>query len=569
MSSTEKVKTASGFQSFHYLNPLRIFYEKAGIDYDQMLEIIQLKAKILGRTEQAQIAKSKANRRKLKAKYDQKEVSSEVSPKDPGLFSMGKAISYLVTSAFIMLYGFIFNEPTTMLSIIFTVGFVMQFLGIVTSFPVLILDTKDYTVLSTKPIDTRTLSAAKTTTAALYMLFSSGAIYGFTFIPFLFKGFYSIIPMMLIAVIFSNLICVALSYMLYGVVLKFYDGEKLKDILSIFQIFLTIFIMVGYQVIAQLQNIVNVATLVSFQWWHLLVPPFWLSNFSATLYSKATLLPGFMSAVAILLLMFVHFRYTGKLLEENLNKMLSDGEVKRSSYMRKVGRQEWLSRLIYKDPQDRAFFMLGYSVSTNDRKMKQTIYPLYVSMIILPALMIFNAWRENEGSLSSVFKQNSWLIFFLYFAGLTIGSIVLYAKRTENPKGAWLYEVLPIRSQRRAYKAVAANMIIRYVAIPMMFFVVLMGSLAGPTSYLSLCLIYVFTLVTTFATLKSEKIDWPFSYDLTYAEGKKGIMILVNFAALAAFVGLHAVCQYFLNPYGVPILLVLTIGFAILLWKKI
>lgn len=548
-------------ESYQFLNVLRPLYEKAGVDFDQMLQIIRLKGKILGRTEQAQLVKNK--------KKKEGSLAASQPEKERGLFSMGKAFSYLFTSAFLMLYGFIFNSPTTVLSLLFTVCFVMQFLGIITSFPVLILDTKDYTILATKPVSSKTIAAAKTTVATLYMILTSGTIYSFTFIPFIVKGNYEILLPMFIAVILSNLICVALAYMLYGIVLKFYDGEKLKDILSGFQIVLSIVVMLGYQVIAQLQNIVNAGVVIKFSWWHLLVIPMWLADFSGIFISSESFMPGLISLLLILTLVGIHFIFTGSILEKNLSKMLSEGEVKRSSYERKLAFQTWLAKRIYKNPQEQAFFILGYSISSNDRKMKQTIYPLYVSMLILPAISILNAWRSSKAPLSVIFNESRWLIFSLYFAALTIGSVVLYAKRTEKPTGAWIYQTLPIASQKKAYKAVTLNLALRYVVVPMTLFSLLILALAGPQHLLNLIVIFAFTLLSTFATIKSEKIEWPFSYDLTYSEGKKGILIIANLVAVMIFVGIHAACLYLLAPFGVPILALVTILASILLWKSI
>jgi hypothetical protein len=401
------------------------------------------------------------------------------------------------------------------------------------------------------------------------MICTSGTIYGLTIIPFIWKGLWSVLPLMLVAIVISNLVCVALSYLLYGLVLKFYDGEKLKDLISIFQIVLTVFIMIGYQLVAQLQNVVNLSAKVQFSWWHLLAPPLWLSNFSATLIGSETFIPGLLSGAMILILLGIHFFFTGRLLEENLSKMLSEGETKRGKYQLKLAFQERLAKLIYKDTQEQAFFILGYSVSANDRKMKQTIYPMYVSMLILPAIMIFNAWRDIPQPLQMVFDQNSWLIFSLYFAGITIGNVVLYVKRTESPAGSWVFNTLPICSQRKAYKAVALNLILRYVVVPIVLFAAVIAYFAGIDHLVGLMIIMVFTIFVTLITLKSESIDWPFSYDLSYAEGKKGIVIIRNIVALFCFVGLHALCQYLLAPFGVPILLVVTTLATAILWKRI
>lgn len=560
-ASHSDLKTDYKNKHFAYLYPLRPIFERAGIEFDQMIEIIALKSKILNRTEQSQNARAKKKNKKANA--------TEKIQNDESLFSLNKSATYLITSAFIMLYGFMFKEPSTMLSIIFTVGFVMQFLAIVTSFPVLILDTKDYTTLATKPINSKTIAAAKTTIATLYMIFTSGMIYGFTFIPFIAKGYWSVLPVMLVSVILSNLICVALSYLLYGLVLKFYDGEKLKDLISFFQIFLTIFLMVGYQIVAQLQRIVNISSGVSFQWWHLLCPPMWLSNFSAIFIGPSYILPGLLSGAMILGLLILHFAFTGRFLEENLSKMLGEGDSHKGQYSLKLAFQERIARLLYKNKQDQAFFILGYSISSNDRKMKQTIYPLYVSMLILPALMIFNAWQSHPQALNLVFAENNWLIFTLYFAGISLSGIVLYTKRTEKPLGAWIYETLPIESKRRAFKAVALNLILRYVVVPMFLFTALLAYFSGLKNLPSLALIMLFTIFMTFVTLKTEKIDWPFSYDLTFAESKKGTFILINLACTLVFVALHVMCQYLLVPYGVPILTLLTGIVTWLLWRNI
>ena len=245
-----------------------------------------------------------------------------------------------------MLYGFMFKEPSTMLSIIFTVGFVMQFLAIVTSFSVLIFNTQRFDFLSPD----------------FFNHFSNG----------------------------------------------------------------------------------------------------WLSNFSAILMEPSYILPGLLSGAMILGLLTLHFAFTGRFLEENLSKMLGEGDSHIGQYSLKLAFQERIARLLYKNKQDQAFFILGYSISSNDRKIKQTIYPLYVSM----------------------------LIFTLYFAAL-----LAYFSGLKN---------LP-----------------------------------------SLAFIMFFTIFMTFVTLKTEKIDWPFSYDLTFAESKKGTFILVNLACTLVFVALHVMANIY------------------------
>lgn len=562
MTSEAGTNTAvSAKQPYRYLKPFRGLYEKMGVNFDQMLEIIELKSQLLIRTEIAQKRQSK--------KQKETDLETQALNKHASLFSPMRAFSYMLTSLFIMLYGFLLESPSTGLSLIFSVCFVMQFLSVITSFPILILDTKDITILTTKPLSTKTIAAAKTTLATLYLCFTSGTIYSFTFIPFIYKGYYNVLPPMLLSVVLSNLVCVALAYLLYGLVLKFYDGEKLKDIISGFQIVMTVGVMLGYQVIAQIQNIINTAAEVHFEWWHVLIVPFWFANVSSLFLSPDSVVPALISFGLIVMVIVIHFTLTGKMLEENLNKMMRDGETKRSGYNRKLALQTHLASLIYKESLEKAFFLLSYSISVNDRKMKQTIYPLYVSMIILPAIMILNAWRDQHLPIRQLFAHVPWLVFTLYFTGLTIGSVVIYVKRTEKPQGKWLFDTLPIASKRRAFKAAALNIVLRYIAVPMLLFCSLFLYWAGFKHLIDLILIFGFTLLTTVFNLKSEQVDWPFSYELSYAEGKRGMLILINLAGGLLFVVLHVLLAYFLAPIGVIVLTLATYLATYLIWRRI
>lgn len=529
---------------FQWLKFLKKTYEGFGIDFDKMLIIMELKTKMLTRGWQSQILskkKSSDDNQKLSAKAD----------KDLSLFNWGKSISYAFCSLFLMVYGFYFNDPGLALSICYLVCFVMQFLGVITDFPVIILDTKDSTVLATKPVDTKTISAAKTTLTVIYMAINTISLYSLIFIPFIVKAKWSIVLMMALAIPLSNLICVALAYYLYGMILKFFDGEKLKDMVSDFQILLTVLIMVGYQVVLRVTDLVNPMAPLNFSWWQMLVPSYWLT-YLTTIFSPEVAYPAFslgLTAAAIITaILLMHLMVTGKILEDNLNKMLSEGEKKRSFYEVKLKWQKAISKVIFKrDREAAAFYMLGYSVSGNDRKMKQTIYPLYVSMLIAPVIIFINLGSDYGFNMFRMMRELPLMILCLYFCAVATSSVVFYAKRTENPKGSWVYDVLPIQSMSSAYIGSVFGLCSKFVWPPMFVLSLLTFLIGGMAVLDDLILINAFVYLMMALSMLMDRITWPFSMELGQNESRDFAITFALFAIPFAFAGLHALLIIFAN----------------------
>ena len=72
-----------------------------------------------------------------------------------------------------------------------------------------------------------------------------------------------------------NLFIVAITAILYIAILRFFDGEKLKDMINYVQIALSLMLMIGYQVLIRSFEFVNLDMVVSFHWWNLFLIPMW------------------------------------------------------------------------------------------------------------------------------------------------------------------------------------------------------------------------------------------------------------------------------------------------------
>lgn len=533
---------------FQWLKPFKNTYESFGVDYDKMLVIMELKTKMLTRGWQSQVLNKKKN------KEDNLNKTSN-DEKDLSLFNWGKSISYAFCSLFLMVYGFYFSDPGLALSICYLVCFVMQFLGVITDFPVIILDTKDSTLLATKPVDTKTISAAKTTLTVIYMAINTISLYSLIFIPFVVKMKWSIVLMMALAIPLSNLICVALAYYLYGMILKFFDGEKLKDVVSGFQILLTVLIMVGYQVVLRVTDLVNPNATLQFSWWQLLIPSYWLT-YLTTIFSPEVAYPAFsvgLTAAAIItVVLLLHLLVTGKILEDNLNKMLSEGEKKRSFYELKLKAHQAISKAIFRrDREAAAFYLLGYSVSGNDRKMKQTIYPLYVSMLIAPILIVINLGSDYGFNLFRMMRELPLMVLCLYFCAIATSSVVFYAKRTDHPKGSWVYDILPIKNMSSAYIGAVLGLCAKFLWPPMFVLSLLTLFLGGLAVLDDLILINAFVCLMAALSMLMDHIAWPFSMEIGQNDSKRFAITFALFAIPFAFSGIHTLLILFANSMWV------------------
>ncbi|WDC85280.1 hypothetical protein PL321_07505 [Caloramator sp. mosi_1] len=111
-----------------------------------------------------------------------------------------------------------------------------MFLGLMHDFSTVILSTSDKNILGSMPIDIKTLSSIRGTYVIIYLI---SVMIMITIMPTtigtVIFGYKYIIGMM---IVFPLIIMFALSLaiILYSVILKYFDGEKLKDVVNYFQI---------------------------------------------------------------------------------------------------------------------------------------------------------------------------------------------------------------------------------------------------------------------------------------------------------------------------------------------
>src|SRR5690625_162233 len=189
------------------------------------------------------------------------------SKKQKGNQFLKSLLIYMLYS--LILIPFVFgNEPMLQMSLIFGISMFLLMTSMIADFSAVLLDVRDKTILHTKPIDLRTINAAKLVHIIIYMTLLTGA---FTLIPSIVmlyvKGVSFFLLFLVVLFLFVSFI-IALTTLIYLFILRFFSGERLKDIINYVQIALSIGIIVGYQIVIRAFDFTDMNFGYHFSWWH-------------------------------------------------------------------------------------------------------------------------------------------------------------------------------------------------------------------------------------------------------------------------------------------------------------
>ncbi|MBR3117781.1 MAG: hypothetical protein IKF29_00950, partial [Oceanobacillus sp.] len=237
------------------LDTFQSVFRKLNIDYTVMRKILELKLTM-----------------------DQRRVPtilSQNTKKKEGNQFLKSLWIYVLYGLTLVPFVFLGDNYLFQISIITGIAMFILSTSMISDFSSVLLDVRDKVILNTKPVNNRTINAAKFLHIAIYLTLLTGAFIAIPAIVFLFtKGFIYFL-LFLIEIILIDLLILAFTALIYMVVLRFFDGEKLKDIINYAQILLAVAVVIGYQIIIRLFDFVDFEYVYDFSWWHVLLPPVW------------------------------------------------------------------------------------------------------------------------------------------------------------------------------------------------------------------------------------------------------------------------------------------------------
>ncbi|MCZ0704323.1 putative membrane protein YqjE [Natronobacillus azotifigens] len=448
------------------------------------------------------------------------------------------------------------------MSIVFAIIMFILMTSMISDFSAVLLDVRDKAILDTKPVTARTISVAKFVHVVIYMTQLTGA---FLLIPFLIGSAVNGVRFSILfffTIIFVSLFIIVLTALFYMFILRFFDGERLRDIINYIQIFLSVGIIVGYQVLVRTFEFVDYSFTLDFYWWHYLLPPMWFSgSFEWLLLGNSETYIVIFSLLALFIPIFsiVLYIYLVPTFERNLQKLLANSKAKKPKRARV---QQWIARIATASVEEESMFRFASKMLRNERDFKLKVYPSLGLSLVFPFIMIFSMRVPDQT------PNYTYSYLFAYFVVLMIPTVVHMLKYSNKYKGAWLYRILPVQDQMLFYRATLKAFLIQ-IFLPITLLIgVIFSVIAGFDQVIHFIVItltgWLFTIVC-YRLLNNQR--YPFASNFSFAQSANSAYMFLTMFLVGFLAFLHFLIQ--LIPYGIYGFVIILIVINIFTWKKI
>jgi len=536
-------------KEYKFLNILDKFkgiYTKMGIDYESMRLILSMKLTLDSRRTSTVMQNSNSG--------EDKEDKN----------SFNKAlIMYAIMGIFIgIITMFPFNTMYT-----YTIVFGMFMFFILTifisDFSSVLLDVRDKNIIGTKGIDNKTINAAKLTHICYYIFLTSLALSWLAIIGS-FKSGILIGVIFILELMVIDIFMVVITALLYLLILRFFDGEKVKDIINFVQIGLTIIMTISYQFLGRMFDLVDINIVYKSNIWNLILPPMWFASplhaIDGGQINKIIIILIVLALIVPVIAISLYIKNTSKF-EDSLSKLniVKDSEKeKKHRLFYRIGK--WTCR----NNEEKAVYDLSSSIIKREREFKLMTYPSLGFNIVFPLLFIFMYSMDSISEIKNISLHMSLNIYWFIFM---VPTLLMTLQYSNDYKAAWIYETAYISDKsnvyKGAYKALLANILLPLYLFESIIFIVIFGIKVLPI----LITAFVFLLVFIVIEHMLGKNTLPFT--LKFGDVNKSqnlINTLLGMVILCVGVGINYLALF--NVYALVAYSIILMFVAFILWSK-
>ena len=418
------------FLALRILDLFRGIYTKLGVDYNIMRLIIQ--------------AKLTLDCRRVPTMSE-----GPIEGKEKNYF-YSSLIVYAILGVIFLPIILMNIDSRIKMSVYFSCFMILLLTVLISDFSSVILDVNDKDIIGIRGVEPKTLNAAKTTHIFIYIFMLSLSISGFSLIASLRFGIQYFL-LLVLSIVLIDILMIIITAIMYLIILKLFKGEKLKDMLNIFQICFLLLFTIGYQFIARSFDFMHTDIAYNQSWWNILFIPMWFSSNFSLLDGKPIDSIGIVLSILSIVVPIVSLVIYKKLVpvfEKNLQK-LNDNTYKSKSKKEKLSIK--VSKLICREKEERAIFNFVYNILDKDRDFKTKVYPSLALGAFMPIIMIFTSY-DNSGIINYLMEIRKSYLFLSGYLGIVImQNIITMVQYSSEFEGAWIYEVLPIKNIRNIY----------------------------------------------------------------------------------------------------------------------
>ena len=533
------------------LSPFKGVFKRMGINYDALYRILWLKFTLDNRrTSVMELGKQTEEKKGKKS---------------------GHIVQHIMYTFFgFMLVPILLMTESVYLSMSLYTTLILFFLlsSMISDYSTVLLDRRDQVMFLTRPVSRKDLSVARfihifsyVVVLLLELSLPAVLVVGIRF------GIVAGLVLFFMSILMS-LFAVVLTSCIYVLLLHFFDGEKLKDFINIFQVLFTVTITLGYQIVPR---IMNLSALTSDEFtiklWHIFVPPMWFAaplailidqSNQTMLYAMALLGVGIPIVLLIFYVWWIAPRFEGY-----LSKMNESGADKYHGQSLRERVVYAIASLISQTDTERAFILFSRKLLTKERETKLRMYPGLVFAVGFPILFgVFNQYGENI----QIIGNQSILLYF-YITPIFLVSLLTNVKYSESYRGAWIYKVAPFTHYSEMIRGVIKGFILSYV-LPVyvcvgIIFLIILGPIGF--TYLGLQIGLVSILLSLNIILLNVK--YPFSEKYSPQDQKGKNLTLFILASLIS--GLFVIGQIFVLKTNIMRMVgaIISIIIGYIMWK--
>ncbi|MDT8860544.1 hypothetical protein N0O92_09885 [Alkalihalobacillus sp. MEB130] len=528
------------FQSIKLLDMFRTVFVKMGVDYDIMRQILRVKLTM--------------DQRRVPTIFTQSN-----SKKKEGNQFLKSLWLYALFGLILIPFILLGEHYLFQMSIVFGIAMFIIMTSMISDFSSVLLDIRDKPILQTKPVDRKTISASKFVHVLIYLFFLTAAIMTIPLIVSLFVQGFLFFLLFLVEMIFLNLLIIVMTAMMYWVILRFFDGEKLMDLINYVQILLSLGTIIGYQLVIRSFEFLDLNIEITMSWWQFLLPPMWYAApFEWLLNGNGNVYILIHSGLAFVIPVICMFLYIKMLpsFERNLQKLSNQKMSKKNRNQTNV-----LEKWICRSKEERTFFRFAKVMMKQEREFKLKVYPSLGLAIILPFLLFYNEFRYR--TVEEITSGHLYLV--IYVCLIVIPTIIMMLKFSGTYKGAWIYRVTPLQQMAPIYKGTLKAFLVK-LFLPIFVIVSLVFGVIFSTSIIPhLVVVFLSSLIYTVICYLSLEKALPFSESFRAGQQGEGLAIFVMILLIGPFVGLHYLSS--LLPFGVYVYLVILFFVNYLMWN--
>ncbi|MUV36627.1 hypothetical protein JNUCC1_00430 [Lentibacillus sp. JNUCC-1] len=534
------------FKILQLLDLISGIFKALKIDYPTMRKILQVKLTM--------------DQRRVPTMF-QANMTEKKEKDNQLLKSLGIYVLYgLILVPFLFLGDYYFE-----MSLFFGVSMFILMTSLISDFSSVLLDVRDKTLLNTKPVDERTVNAAKFVHVVIYISQLTGA---FLFIPLIVAIFAKgiLFFLLLIAeIVLLVLFVVALTALIYIYILQFFTAEKLRDIINYVQILLSVSIVIGYQIVIRMFEFTDMNFVYTFEWWHVVLPPIWFAGpFDLFFQSNQSGAAGLMTVLAIVVpisAFMLYYRLVPSF-ERNLQKLMSSSSTSKGS---RWNLSDLWARMLCRSREEQSFFRFSASMIKRERDFKLRVYPSLGMALVFPFIFLMNF--VSMESFDALRESN--MHFNIYFTAIVIGPVVYMLRHSSRYKGSWIFFASPIKNKSMFYSAtLKAFLILLYFPVYFVVAIAFVWIFSGRIIP-DLIAVAIAIILQTLISYKLTNNDvFPFSRPFETAQQAGSTM---KFFLMMFFTGIFFVFHWLSSKidYGVYIYIAILLIATIVSWKMV